>query len=120
LAKFKNIFNQVTQNLTLPYQKTVSPDIINIFSRKFAVYLNHWLFAPQTGTLTEEGLDLWGVLPIKQGEFCAPVTEVKSNSAAYRGDDLTMAMASAHSLTIIDHRLSGDPLDLKVRNHFCS
>jgi len=63
---------------------------------------------------------LWGVLPIKQGEFCAPVTEVKSNSAAYRGDDLTMAMASAHSLTIIDHRLSGDPLDLKVQTRLCS
>jgi len=74
----------------------------------------------QTGTLTEEGLDLWGVLPIHQGEFSSAITDfpLKSDTVSSRSDELTMAMASAHSLTIIDNRLSGDPLDLKVTPSF--
>jgi cation-transporting ATPase 13A3/4/5 len=72
----------------------------------------------QTGTLTEEGLDLWGVLPAAQGSFQTAIRDFPPKLAAttnpHKIDELIFAMASAHSLTLIDGRLAGDPLDLKV------
>ena len=73
----------------------------------------------QTGTLTEEGLDLWGAVPMKASGnngkkrkpgFDSPAREVAHLSQG----SLTVGMAACHSLTRIDDSLIGDPLDLKV------
>ncbi|XP_065336343.1 polyamine-transporting ATPase 13A3-like [Cloeon dipterum] len=88
----------------------ISPRTINVAGSIDSICFD------KTGTLTEEGLDLWGVLPTIDGAFATTIREfpLKSDSVSARIDDLTMAMASAHSLTLIDSRLSGDPLDLKM------
>ncbi|XP_077998029.1 polyamine-transporting ATPase 13A3-like [Glandiceps talaboti] len=64
----------------------------------------------KTGTLTEDGLDLWGVVPLQQDNFLPVVQNV---SELPRGPFLA-AMATCHSLTMIDGNMTGDPLDLKM------
>jgi magnesium-transporting ATPase (P-type) len=65
----------------------------------------------QTGTLTEDGLDMWGVLPVAERRFQVGVNDVTQLGR----EPLLLGMASCHSLTLIDGALSGDPLDVKVR-----
>ncbi|KAE8752294.1 hypothetical protein FOCC_FOCC001087 [Frankliniella occidentalis] len=65
----------------------------------------------KTGTLTEDGMDMWGVVPVRNNHFHIPVKEVDSLEV---DDELCRAMVTCHSLTIIDGKLSGDPLDLKM------
>lgn len=65
----------------------------------------------KTGTLTEDGMDMWGIVPVRNNHFHLPVKDV-GNLAV--DDELCRAMVTCHSLTIIDGKLSGDPLDLKV------
>ncbi|XP_059479113.1 polyamine-transporting ATPase 13A3-like isoform X2 [Neocloeon triangulifer] len=65
----------------------------------------------KTGTLTEDGLDMWGVLPVEGGQFsdpCHNVEELKQSST------LPLAMAACQSLTLINNEIMGDPLDLKM------
>ncbi|TGZ62437.1 hypothetical protein CRM22_007440 [Opisthorchis felineus] len=64
----------------------------------------------KTGTLTEDGMDLWGVLPNIQGVFGEPIFK----PSELENGPLLEAMATCHSLTLIDGVLSGDPLDLKM------
>lgn len=64
----------------------------------------------QTGTITEDGLDLWGVIPNGDGQFAESLSEPEKLP---RGP-LLETMASCHSLTRIEGELSGDPLDLKM------
>ena len=64
----------------------------------------------QTGTLTEDGLDMWGVLPVEEQRFKVVVRDARQ----LRKEPLQLGMASCHSLTLINGTLSGDPLDLKV------
>ena len=66
----------------------------------------------QTGTLTEDGLDMWGVLPSRGAKFTEDVTH--NICTLGRGDHLLVAMAACHSLTIIEGTISGDPLDFKM------
>ena len=74
----------------------------------------------QTGTLTEEGLDLWGVVPLSgnadrgRSGFGEPIREALQMSHGA----LMVGMAACHSLTRIDEDLIGDPLDLKVSPTF--
>ncbi|KAJ8320109.1 hypothetical protein KUTeg_001696 [Tegillarca granosa] len=80
----------------------ISPPRINFCGR-----LNLFCF-DKTGTLTEDGLDMWGIVPVKNSRF---------HHAEYCPDNLetgplVIAMATCHSLTLIDGELSGDPLDL--------
>jgi hypothetical protein len=65
----------------------------------------------QTGTLTEDGMDMWGVLPVDDRRFKAAVKDMTQLSR----EPLQLGMASCHSLTLINGALSGDPLDVKVR-----
>lgn len=65
----------------------------------------------QTGTLTHEGLELCAVIPSAQTKFQEPVTNV---AALETTKPLVQAMATCHSLTRIDGKLSGDPLDLNM------
>nr|CAD7602595.1 unnamed protein product [Timema genevievae] len=63
-----------------------------------------------TGTLTEDGLDMWGVVPVTDRKFQVPVKFIDK----MKYDEITFGMVTCHSLTIIDDKLSGDPLDLKM------
>lgn len=64
----------------------------------------------QTGTLTEDGLDMWGVIPIRNKSF----DQACRDPALLQHKDLLYGMATCHSLTLIDNKISGDPLDAKV------
>lgn len=64
----------------------------------------------QTGTLTEDGLDMWGVVPSEYGHFKPPAKQLDT----LKSGNLLYAMVTCHSLTIIDDKIAGDPLDLKV------
>lgn len=65
----------------------------------------------KTGTLTEDGLDMWGIVPIMNGLLQEPVKVIATLS---KQSPLIRGMASCHSLTIIDGELAGDPLDVKM------
>ena len=69
----------------------------------------------QTGTLTEDGLDMWGIVPVADRKFQVPIKCVEKMD--YR-EEFLVGMVTCHSLTIIDSKLSGDPLDLKVSSVF--
>jgi len=104
----------------------ISPRSINVSGSLNCVCFD------KTGTLTEDGLDLWGVVPVvEQGRCLPPIknpSKMPQAMAAIRPTNnagsslasklepplLLMGMATCHSLTIIDGVLSGDPLDLKM------
>ncbi|ODM97522.1 putative cation-transporting ATPase 13A3, partial [Orchesella cincta] len=81
-----------------------------------------------TGTLTEEGLDLWGAVPTTTGTGMGSNYETIYPSLATSpgflpavrhvnhlpNGPLLVGMAACHSLTRIDDDLIGDPLDLKM------
>nr|XP_022911283.1 probable cation-transporting ATPase 13A3 [Onthophagus taurus] len=64
----------------------------------------------KTGTLTEDGLDLFGVIPKENIQK----NVVNNPKSLHHDSDLLKAMGCCHSLTIIDEKLSGDPLDIKM------
>ncbi|GAU97699.1 hypothetical protein RvY_08950-2 [Ramazzottius varieornatus] len=65
----------------------------------------------KTGTLTEEGLDLMGVIPAENGHLAKIVEDVKQLPPSH---PLVVGMATCHSLTLVNGKLTGDPLDLKL------
>ncbi|XP_029472483.1 probable cation-transporting ATPase 13A4 [Rhinatrema bivittatum] len=84
----------------------ISPQRINVCGR-----LNLLCF-DKTGTLTEDGLDLWGVIP-SAGDCFLKLHKFSSGNALPWGP-LLGAMASCHSLIVLDGKIQGDPLDLKM------
>uniref|UniRef100_A0A4W2IFK7 Cation-transporting ATPase n=1 Tax=Bos indicus x Bos taurus TaxID=30522 RepID=A0A4W2IFK7_BOBOX len=66
----------------------------------------------KTGTLTEDGLDLWGTVPTVDNCF-QEVHSFTSGKALPWGPQCA-AMASCHSLILLDGTIQGDPLDLKM------
>nr|XP_020820303.1 probable cation-transporting ATPase 13A5 isoform X2 [Phascolarctos cinereus] len=66
----------------------------------------------KTGTLTEDGLDLWGAVPV-MGNCFQEVHSFTSGCALPWGP-LCGAMASCHSLIVLDGTIQGDPLDVKM------
>ncbi|XP_072474984.1 probable cation-transporting ATPase 13A4 isoform X7 [Notamacropus eugenii] len=84
----------------------ISPQRINICGQ-----LNLICF-DKTGTLTKDGLDLWGVVPSDRNGF-QDVHTFTSGSALPWGP-LCGAMASCHSLIVLDGTIQGDPLDVKM------
>lgn len=61
--------------------------------------------------MTEDELDIWGVVPVNNTEIKEPQFEIKNlseDSIFFRG------MTTCHSLLIINGNLAGDPLDIKV------
>ncbi|XP_069473514.1 probable cation-transporting ATPase 13A4 [Ambystoma mexicanum] len=66
----------------------------------------------KTGTLTEDGLDLWGIVPSGGNRF-QDVLQVTASTTLPWGP-LLGAMATCHSLIVLDGRIQGDPLDLKM------
>ena len=81
---------------------------------KKSVLRTSLLFFFQTGTLTEDGLDMWGVIPVGEDRKFEAVVRNPSELPPER--HFTIAMATCHSLTIIENELVGDPLDLKMFN----
>ncbi|KOC69420.1 putative cation-transporting ATPase 13A3 [Habropoda laboriosa] len=64
----------------------------------------------KTGTLTEDGLDMWGIVPCTNsvlGESERSIPKLNDH-ALFEG------MLVCHSLTLIDGKLCGDPLDVKM------
>ncbi|XP_078697010.1 polyamine-transporting ATPase 13A3-like isoform X3 [Branchiostoma floridae x Branchiostoma belcheri] len=78
----------------------INPPRINVSGKTKLVCFD------KTGTLTEDGLDLWGVVPVGMS--------VVKNAADLPRGPLLAAMASCHSLTLIEGKMTGDPLDLKM------
>ncbi|XP_078511981.1 putative cation-transporting ATPase 13A4 [Lissotriton helveticus] len=83
-----------------------SPQRINLWGQVNIVCFD------KTGTLTEDGLDLWGLIP--SGENSFQTVYRFSSGAALPWGPLLGALASCHSLMVIDGKLQGDPLDLKM------
>uniref|UniRef100_A0A6I8NKI8 Cation-transporting ATPase n=1 Tax=Ornithorhynchus anatinus TaxID=9258 RepID=A0A6I8NKI8_ORNAN len=88
----------------------ISPQRINICGQLNLVCFD------KTGTLTKDGLDLWGVVPCDRNGF----QEVHSFSSgrALPWGPLYGAMASCHSLIVLEGTIQGDPLDLKINTSF--
>ncbi|XP_027621931.1 probable cation-transporting ATPase 13A4 [Tupaia chinensis] len=84
----------------------ISPQRINVCGQLNLVCFD------KTGTLTRDGLDLWGVVPCNKNGF----QEVHSfaSGKALPWSPLCAAMASCHSLILLDGTIQGDPLDLKM------
>lgn len=80
-------------------------NLYSLISWKWLILINF-----QTGTLTEDGLDMWGVVPSEYGHFKPPAKQLDT----LKSGNLLYAMVTCHSLTIIDNKIAGDPLDLKV------
>ena len=75
----------------------------------------------QTGTLTEEGLDVLAVVPIVDSKFSHALhtAELSTTLIATLGSDmqkttLLECLATCHSLTCVENQLVGDPLDAKM------
>lgn len=99
----------------------ITPKIINVsgsincicFDKvlfKLYFILENNLILLQTGTLTEDGLDLLCVVPVENQTFQVPVKQV--DTLPY--NTFVSGLVSCHSLTIIDKQIVGDPLDLKM------
>jgi cation-transporting ATPase 13A2 len=65
----------------------------------------------KTGTLTEDGLDMWGVVPIEDHRIEKPIKDINTMA---KDSLLFQGMLTCHSLTLIDNELCGDPLDIKM------
>ncbi|KAM4694337.1 putative cation-transporting ATPase 13A4 [Discoglossus pictus] len=84
----------------------ISPQKINL-----AGLLNLICF-DKTGTMTEDILDLWGVIACDGN--CFQEVHYFSSGNTMPWSPLLGAMASCHSLIILDGKMHGDPLDLKM------
>ncbi|XP_069648488.1 probable cation-transporting ATPase 13A5 isoform X4 [Haliaeetus albicilla] len=84
----------------------ISPQRINICGQINLVCFD------KTGTLTEDGLDLWGVIPSEGSRF-QKIHKFPSSTPLPWGP-VCGAMASCHSLVVLDKKIQGDPLDLKM------
>ncbi|CAH2247932.1 probable cation-transporting ATPase 13A4 [Pelobates cultripes] len=84
----------------------ISPQRINVCGRINVVCFD------KTGTLTEDGLDLWGVLPAVENSF--QNVHMFTNGNSLQWSPLLGAMACCHSLIVLDGKIQGDPLDLKM------
>ncbi|VUZ51202.1 unnamed protein product [Hymenolepis diminuta] len=82
----------------------INPSVINVCG-----VINVACF-DKTGTITEDGLDLWGVVPNGNGCYNAPVRQ----PSELPNGPLLETMATCHSLTRIEGELCGDPMDLKM------
>ncbi|KAK7494113.1 hypothetical protein BaRGS_00014586 [Batillaria attramentaria] len=80
----------------------ISPRSINICGTINTVCFD------KTGTLTEDGLNMQGVVPAAGAKFEREIFDMRQLPKG----PLVEAMATCHSLTVIEGELMGDPLDL--------
>ncbi|KAJ6655494.1 hypothetical protein lerEdw1_005072 [Lerista edwardsae] len=84
----------------------ISPQRINICGQINLVCFD------KTGTLTEDGLDLWGVTPCQSSR--SPNFHSFSSGRPVPFGPICKAMATCHSLMVLDGKIQGDPLDVKM------
>ncbi|NXH83109.1 AT132 ATPase, partial [Edolisoma coerulescens] len=82
----------------------ISPPRINLCGKLRLVCFD------KTGTLTEEGLDVWGVVPLEGQRFVATVHEPRQLPAGA----LLYALAACHAVSLLRGQLVGDPVDIKM------
>ena len=76
----------------------------------------------KTGTITEDGMDMWGVIPMMRGLSSMVVDSVKTGWSGAEHDVtqlpgesvMLLGMATCHELNIIGGQMRGDPLDEKM------
>jgi len=91
----------------------ISPKLINVCGSLNTVCFD------KTGTLTEDGLDLRSVHPVdglpSSRIFLSSVHASRDGVIDLADDSpILAAMATCHSLTVIDSKLVGDPLDIRM------
>lgn len=91
----------------------ISPNRVNIGGK-----VNVFCF-DKTGTLTEDGLDVLGVRTVDKyserfSELHSEVEEVPDRGGMNGKTPLLYALATCHSLKLIDDEILGDPLDIKM------
>lgn len=76
------------------------------------------MFYLQTGTLTEDGLEVWGVVGVekdgKPDDVFRMAAPTNSLHTLKLNDPLTVGLACCHSLTFVNGELIGDPLDIQM------
>ncbi|NXI48956.1 AT132 ATPase, partial [Chloroceryle aenea] len=82
----------------------ISPPRINLCGKIRLVCFD------KTGTLTEEGLDVWGVVPLEKNHFMPIVHEPRCLPAG----PLLYSLATCHSISLLRAQPIGDPVDLKM------
>ncbi|CAH1173807.1 unnamed protein product [Phaedon cochleariae] len=83
----------------------VSPPRINICGKiKLACF-------DKTGTLTHDSLNMNSIVPSVDGRFSLPIDNVAELDVESK---FVQGMATCHSLTRIDNKLNGDPLDINM------
>uniref|UniRef100_A0A674KEN4 ATPase cation transporting 13A2 n=1 Tax=Terrapene triunguis TaxID=2587831 RepID=A0A674KEN4_9SAUR len=82
----------------------ISPPRINLCGKIRLVCFD------KTGTLTEEGLDVWGVVPVENNCFLPIVHEPR----CLADGPLLYSLATCHSVSLLREQPIGDPMDLKM------
>ncbi|XP_075629133.1 polyamine-transporting ATPase 13A2 isoform X3 [Balearica regulorum gibbericeps] len=82
----------------------ISPPRINLCGKIRLVCFD------KTGTLTEEGLDVWGVVPLENNRFVPIVHEPRCLPAG----PLLYSLAACHTVLLLRAQPVGDPVDLKM------
>ncbi|KFV62399.1 putative cation-transporting ATPase 13A2, partial [Dryobates pubescens] len=82
----------------------ISPPRINLCGKLRLVCFD------KTGTLTEEGLDVWGVMPLENNQFLPLVQEPRWLPAG----PLLYCLAACHTVALLRAQPVGDPVDLKM------
>uniref|UniRef100_A0A8B9MS33 ATPase cation transporting 13A2 n=1 Tax=Accipiter nisus TaxID=211598 RepID=A0A8B9MS33_9AVES len=82
----------------------ISPPRINLCGKIRLVCFD------KTGTLTEEGLDVWGVVPLENNYFMPIVHEPRCLPAG----PLLYSLATCHTISLLRTQPIGDPVDLKM------
>ncbi|XP_053865396.1 polyamine-transporting ATPase 13A2 isoform X2 [Malaclemys terrapin pileata] len=82
----------------------ISPPRINLCGKIRLVCFD------KTGTLTEEGLDVWGVVPMENNCFLPIVHEPR----CLADGPLLYSLATCHSVSLLREQPIGDPMDLKM------
>ncbi|KAF1419011.1 Cation-transporting ATPase 13A2, partial [Spheniscus humboldti] len=82
----------------------ISPPRINLCGKIRLVCFD------KTGTLTEEGLDVWGVVPLENNHFMPIVHEPRCLPAG----PLLYSLAACHTISLLRAQPIGDPVDLKM------
>ncbi|NXT84419.1 AT132 ATPase, partial [Zapornia atra] len=82
----------------------ISPPRINLCGKIRLVCFD------KTGTLTEEGLDVWGVVPLENNRFTPIIHEPRCLPAG----PLLYVLAACHAVVLLRAQPIGDPVDLKM------
>ncbi|KAM3921896.1 polyamine-transporting ATPase 13A2 isoform 2-T2 [Leptodactylus fuscus] len=82
----------------------ISPPRINVSGKIKMVCFD------KTGTLTEEGLDVWGVVPLENFSFLPIIHDPRSLPDGH----MLYSLAACHSVTLLNGHPIGDLMDLKM------